>query len=57
MIMEDPISHPYLVAFGAPYGLAPPTIELMLQTIGAATVLAIGWFVLKMSARENKHAG
>ena len=56
LIMEDPISHPYLVAFGAPYGLAPPTIELVLQAIGAATVLAIGWFVLKMSAREDKHA-
>lgn len=56
LIMEDPISHPYLVAFGAPYGLAPPTIELVLQAIGAATVLAIGWFVLKMSAREDNHA-
>lgn len=56
LIMEDPISHPHLVAFGAPYGLAPPTIELMLQAIGAATVLAIGWFVLRMSAREDKHA-
>ncbi len=56
LIMEDPISHPFLVALGAPFGLLPQTIEFMLETIGAATVLAIGWFVLKLSAGEDKRA-
>ena len=56
LIMEDPISHPFLVALGAPYGLHPKGIELVLQGIGAVTVLAIGWFVLKMSAGGDKHA-
>jgi YjbE family integral membrane protein len=56
LIMEDPISHPFLVGLGAPYGLAPPIIELMMQVIGAFSVLAIGWFMLKMSAGEDKHA-
>jgi YjbE family integral membrane protein len=54
LIMEDPISHPFLVAFGAPYGLPPEAIELVLQVIGAMSVLAIGWFILKRS--EGKHA-
>lgn len=56
LIMEDPISHPFLVALGASHGLAPQVIELMLQVIGALSVLAIGGFVLKMSANEGKHA-
>jgi YjbE family integral membrane protein len=55
LIMEDPVSHPVLVGLGAPYGLGPQAIELMLQGIGALLVLAIGWFVLKMSAGEGKH--
>ncbi len=54
--MEDPISHPFLVALGAPYGLPPQAIELMLQGIGAVTVLAIGSIVLKKSAGEGKQA-
>jgi YjbE family integral membrane protein len=56
LIMEDPISHPHLVAFGAPYGLSPHMIELILQAMGAATVLAIGWLILKTSSGEDKHA-
>ncbi|MEO8652084.1 MAG: TerC family protein [Hyphomicrobiaceae bacterium] len=56
LIMEDPISHPYLVALGAPYGLPPKVIGLMLQAIGAVTVMALGWFVIKMSAGEETHA-
>lgn len=56
LIMEDPVSHPVLVGFGAHYGVASEVIELVLQTIGALSVLAIGWFVLKMSAGEGKHA-
>ena len=57
LIMEDPISHPFLVGLGAPYDLAPEAIELMLQMIGALSVLAIGWFMLKRSAGEGEHAG
>lgn len=55
LIMEDPVSHPFLVALGAPYGLVPEAIELMLQVIGALSVLAIGWLVLKRS-EEGEHA-
>jgi len=54
LIMEDPISHPFLVALGAPYGLVPEAIELMLQALGATLVLAIGWFMLKRSGDEGK---
>lgn len=57
LIMEDPVSHPFLVALGAPYGVAAEAIELVLQVTGAMAVLLIGWFVLKMSAREGEHAG
>lgn len=57
LIMEDPISHPFLVGLGAPYGVAAEAIELVLQLIGAFSVLGIGWFMLRMSAREGEHAG
>lgn len=56
LVMEDPISHPILVSFGTSYGLTPKAIEVTLQVIGACSVLAIGWFLLKMSAGKEKHA-
>jgi YjbE family integral membrane protein len=54
LVMEDPISRPYLDALGAQYGLAHKPTEIVMQVAGAALVLLIGWLLAKRSARAEK---
>lgn len=58
LVMEDPISHPILVSVGAQLGLNGHATEMVLKVIGAAIVLAIGWFLTRSAAeKEERHAG
>lgn len=53
LIMEDPVSHSFLVQLGQQFGLVPKSTELFLQIAGAVLVLIIGWLLLKMSAKKE----
>ena len=56
LVMEDPISRPFFDALGAQYGLAHSVMEITLKVFGAALVLVIGWFILKLASRHAKTA-
>lgn len=59
LVMEDPISHPLLISFGAQMGVGAHAVEMAMKVLGAAIVLAIGWYITKSAEKEEeqRHAG
>ena len=51
LVMEDPVSRPYLDALGAGYGLSHKATEYIMQTICTLLVLVWGWVLLRRRSR------
>jgi len=51
LVMEDPISRPYLDALGAGYGFGHKATETIMQVLCAGLVLAWGWILLRRRSR------
>jgi YjbE family integral membrane protein len=51
LVMEDPISRPYLDALGASYGLAHRAMEYVMQVGCTLFVLIVGWILLRRHSR------
>jgi len=51
LLMEDPVSRPYLDALGASYGLSHKGMEYLLQTICTALVIVWGWVLMRRRSR------
>jgi YjbE family integral membrane protein len=56
LLMEDPISKPYLDAIGADYGLAHRGSEIVMQVACTLFVLFCGWLLMKWQRRGSKAA-
>lgn len=53
LVMEDPVSAPFLNALGGQYGFSHHATEMIMKVAGAIIVLVIGWVLLKMSAKKH----
>jgi YjbE family integral membrane protein len=51
LLMEDPVSRPYLDAIGADYGLTHKAAEYVMQVVCTAFVLVCGWLLMKWRSR------
>jgi YjbE family integral membrane protein len=59
LVMEDPVSRPYLDQIAAQYGLDHKTAEYVMQIICTLFVLVCGWLLKKWHGRKEAaaHAG
>lgn len=53
LVMEDPISNPYIEQIAAQLSLTHHAAELALKLIGAAIVLGIGWVLSRRSSHKE----
>ena len=56
LLMEDPVSRPYLDQLGMDYGLDHKATEIVMQIACALFVLLCGWLLMKWQSRAGRQA-
>jgi YjbE family integral membrane protein len=56
LLMEDPVSRPYLDRLGQDYGLSHQTTEYAMQIGCTLLVLVCGWLLMKWKSRAGRQA-